>query len=73
MMDAIAIGRELKRLRGNKTIQDVSDATGISPSTLGMYEIGARVPRDNNQIALADYYGTTVQALFYPEQITDSD
>lgn len=73
MMDAVAIGRELKRLRGNRTIQDVSDATGISPSTLGMYEIGARVPRDNNKIVLADYYGMTVQALFYPEQITDSD
>ena len=72
-LDAVAIGRELKRLRGSRTIQEVSDATGIDTSTIGMYEIGQRIPRDDNKITLANYFGTTVQALFYPEQITDSD
>lgn len=72
-MNGVDIGRELRRLRGHRTIQEVSDATGIKPSTLCMYEIGDRIPRDQNKIILAEYYGTTVQALFYAEQITNSD
>lgn len=38
-----------------------------------MYEIGERIPRDNNKIILAAYYGTTVQELFYTDHITVSD
>lgn len=67
------IGRKLKHLRGARTIQEVADATGIDPSTIGMYEIGQRVPRDNNKITLANYFGLTVQELFYDQQITDGD
>lgn len=72
-MDAVAIGRKLKQLRGARTIQDIADATGISASAIGMYEIGERVPRDQNKITLARYFGTTVQDLFYADGITDSD
>lgn len=72
-LDAVAIGRKLKQLRGSRTIQEVSDATGIDTSTIGMYEIGQRVPRDNNKITLADFYGLTVQELFYDQEITDGD
>lgn len=72
-MDAVMIGRKLKRLRGARTIQEIADATGIDPSTIGMYEIGQRVPRDNNKITLANYFGLTVQELFYDQQITDGD
>lgn len=64
-MDAVMIGNKLRSLRGERTLKEVSDATGIDISTLGMYEIGQRVPRDNNKIVLADYYKTTVQELFY--------
>ena len=72
-MDAIEIGRELRRLRGDRTMQEVSDATGINVSTLGMYEIGERVPRDANKITLANYYGVSVQSLFYTPQIIERD
>jgi len=72
-MNAVEIGRKLKSLRGTRTIQEVAAQTGIAPSTLGMYEIGERLPRDNNKIVLADYYGTTVQALFFDSEITNCD
>ena len=72
-MDRVAIGRELKRLRGAKTIQEVADATGINPSTLGMYEIGERIPRDEIKIILANFYKTTVQDIFYAHDITVID
>lgn len=72
-MNSKEIGRRLKELRGDRTIKEVSDATGINPSTLGMYEIGERVPRDNNKITLANYFGITVQELFYAQGIADCD
>lgn len=72
-MNAVEIGGRLKMLRGNKTIQEVADATGIDTSTIGMYEIGQRIPRDNNKIILAEYYGTTVQKLFFEPDITKGD
>jgi len=30
-----------------------------------MYELGYRVPRDEIKMKLADYYGVTVQSLFF--------
>lgn len=72
-MNAVELGRKLKELRGSRTIREVEEATGIDASTLGMYEIGQRIPRDNNKIVLAEYYGKTVQEIFYDQQITNSD
>lgn len=72
-MNGVEIGRRLKQLRGEKTIQQVSEETGINMSTLGMYEIGERIPRDVNKIVLAKYYGVSVQELFFEPYITDGD
>lgn len=61
------IGQRLRNLRINlgKTIAEVSDDTGIGVSTLGNYENGIRIPRDETKIELAKYYHTTVEELFY--------
>ena len=64
-MNPKAIGEMLRKLRGGKSLQEVSEDLGISQSALSMYENGERVPRDEIKIKLADYYDTTVQALFY--------
>lgn len=72
-MNAVELGHKLKKLRGSRTIREVEEATGIDASTLGMYEIGQRIPRDNNKIVLAQYYGKTVQEIFYDQQITNCD
>lgn len=66
-MDAKAIGRRLVQLRGIKTGDEVSKALGISRSALCMYEKGERIPRDPIKIRLAEYYGTTVQELFFDD------
>ena len=58
-------GKRLVELRGEKSQSEVAKAIGIAPSTLGMYEIGQRVPRDNIKILLAKYYGKTVQEIFF--------
>ena len=48
-MDTLKIGDELRKLRGNKTQEEIAHAIGISPAAIGMYERGDRVPRDGNQ------------------------
>lgn len=53
------------RLRGEKSQAEVAKCVGIATSTLGMYETEQRMPRDPIKIALAEYYGSTVQAIFF--------
>ena len=57
--------QKLKTLRGDRTIEEVAKAVKISPSSLGMYETGRRVPRDDVKIRIAKYYETTVAAIFF--------
>lgn len=58
-------GKRLVELRGDKSQFEVANAVGIATSTLGMYETEQRIPRDSIKIALAEYYGTTVQDIFF--------
>ena len=67
MPTSIEVGRRLRKLRGGETRDDVAAAVGISASALGMYECGQRMPRDEIKISLANYFGTTVQDLFFDD------
>ncbi len=55
----------LKRLRGNKTRQEVAEACGITARALKSYELGDRIPRDDVKQKLANYYGESVTYLFF--------
>lgn len=66
-MNAKTIGARLRVLRGDKTIREAARECGISYSALSMYEIGKRTPKDEVKIKLANYYGTSVEALFFAE------
>nr|DAU99543.1 MAG TPA: Helix-turn-helix XRE-family like protein [Caudoviricetes sp.] len=66
-MDGKAIGKKLRKLRGNKTIAELSKEIGIKPSTIGMYETGERIPRDSIKIKYANYYNLTVGEIFFDE------
>ncbi|ERT60227.1 helix-turn-helix domain-containing protein [Megasphaera vaginalis (ex Srinivasan et al. 2021)] len=65
MIDRTSIGMKLSKLRGGKDRNKVAVDLGISVSTLGMYEQGRRIPRDEIKIKIADYYGVSVSELFY--------
>lgn len=52
-------------LRGKKTQREVSGAVGISVGAYAMYELGERTPRDEVKIRLAEYFGKTVQEIFF--------
>jgi transcriptional regulator with XRE-family HTH domain len=64
-MDAVAIGKRLSELRGDKTQETVAKDIGCSVSAIAMYERGERIPRDEVKIAIAKYYGVSVQSLFF--------
>lgn len=67
-MDTTTVGRKLIQLRGNRTQEEVAKALGISLSSVGMYERGERVPRDEVKIAIAKYFDTTVQSIFFTDE-----
>lgn len=64
-MDSKRIGKKLRKLRGERTLMDVSGDLGISDAALCAYELGQRIPRDDTKIRIAKYYETTVSELFY--------
>lgn len=55
----------LKKLRNKKDANEVAKACKISRSSLGMYETGKRIPRDEVKMRIAKYYKTSVQDIFF--------
>ncbi|MDA1477522.1 helix-turn-helix transcriptional regulator [Bacillus changyiensis] len=68
-MDKRINGAKLLKLRGDKPRSFVANDLEISESTLAMYESGHRTPRDEIKIRIANYYKTTVQELFFEDQL----
>lgn len=48
-----------------KTITEMAVDTGLGGSALRNYELGIRVPCDDNKLIIARYFGKTVDELFY--------
>ena len=64
-MDSEKIAQTLVKLRGDRPRAEVAIALGISVSALGMYETGARIPRDETKRKIAQYYEKTAEESFY--------
>lgn len=64
-MNTAKIGATLLELRGSRTQQEVADAIGVAVATIGMYERGERVPKDEIKIRLANYYKKSVEEIFF--------
>ncbi len=64
-MDASKIGERLVSLRGERTQSEVAKALGITQEAMSYYENGKRIPSDEVKIKLAEYYGTSVQSIFF--------
>nr|DAQ97758.1 MAG TPA: helix-turn-helix domain protein [Caudoviricetes sp.] len=60
-------GERLLALRGSLSREKVAADNGISASALTMYELGLRNPRDEVKISLAQYYKTSVEAIFFAQ------
>ena len=64
-IDTKVIGNRLRELRGDKTQKEVADAVGVTAMGVCQYEAGTRVPSDQVKIALAEYFGRTVENIFF--------
>lgn len=64
-------GNRLRELRGTKTLDEVASGVGVTRQAIFMYETEARVPRDETKVALADYFGKTVQEIFFDLECHD--
>lgn len=64
-IDAQTIGERLRALRGNRTQKEVGDAIGVTAMAISFYERGERVPTDDMKVALAQYFSSTVEAIFF--------
>ncbi len=64
-IDARAIGQRLRDLRGNKTQAEVADAVGVTTMAISQYETGERVPKDDIKLALAQYFDSNVNDIFF--------
>lgn len=63
----MSVGMKLKALRERtrKSQQQVADDLNITKSALAMYERDNRVPRDEIKVRIANYYGESVQSIFF--------
>ncbi|WP_101698536.1 helix-turn-helix transcriptional regulator [Clostridium minihomine] len=73
MPDLEVVAQRLRKLRGDKSREEVASAVNISLSALAMYETGARMPRDEIKVALAKYYSSSVEAIFFNLKSTNRD
>ena len=60
----------LRDLRGTKSQEKIAHDLTISVSAYQKYELGERVPRDEIKVRIANYYGKSVQSIFFAEPPT---
>lgn len=61
------IAEKLKKLRGNRPIEEVALFLGVTSSAVMMYERGERVPKDTVKVKYSELTGISVQALFFED------
>lgn len=61
----MSAGQRLRELRGDRTQAAVAAAIGITKSAWAMYERGERIPRDAVKRRIADFFGKSVQEIFF--------
>lgn len=66
-MNRAHIAQKLRELRGTRSREEVAIAVGVTASAISMYESGNRVPHDEIKVRLANYFGKSVQDIFYAE------
>lgn len=64
-LDAKAIGRRLRELRGFDLSQNAAaEGAGVSVAALSLYETGQRIPGGEIAVKLAAFYNTSTDYIF---------
>lgn len=64
-MDKNKIAENLKTLRGEMSVADLSVRLGVGASAIYMYEAGERVPNDEVKIKYAKVFNKSVDEIFF--------
>lgn len=67
-MNRELIGHRLRELRGEMTQQQLAAELGVADSSIGMYESGERIPKDEIKIKYAQFFQKTVQEIFFEDE-----
>lgn len=67
ILDSDSIAGKLVKLRNEKNVSQtqVAETLGLTKAAISQYETGQRIPSDEIKIKLSNYYGVTVQELFF--------
>ena len=65
MIQKETTGMILRKLRGNRTQEEIATALGITKSSWAMDERDERVPRDEVKFRIAKFFDKSVEELFY--------
>lgn len=57
----------LRELRGERTQEEIAKEIGITKSAWAMYERGERTPRDEVKIKISNFFGKSVEELFFAQ------
>lgn len=66
------VGKYLRKLRLNRDIKqaELAQHLGITEQAYSGYERGLRIPRDETKLKIANFYGLTVDDIFFRPMIT---
>ena len=59
------IGERLRALRGDMSREEVALMLGVTAQAVYNYETGVRVPTDELKTKIAEFFGKTVQEIFF--------
>lgn len=62
----------LRELRGDRTQEEIARAIGITKSSWAMYERGERTPRDETKMRIANFFGRSIEEIFFSTSSTNS-
>ena len=61
----MTVGEILRKLRGSKSMGEVAKAIGVTRSAYVKYERNERYPRHEVMFRIAQYYGNSVDSIFF--------
>ena len=67
MVSRATVGERLRKLRGDRSREEVAIAIGVTAQAISNYEIGIRTPSDDIKCKLAEFFGVSVQEIFFDD------
>ena len=66
--DKRVVSLRFRQLRGKRTQREVAAGIGVSSNLYAMYERGERMPKDKDKPKIAEYFGLSIEDLFYSDE-----